>query len=345
MLILGISVKEGVYIRKFNQTIYILLSVLVGIFLLIAVCASFAGDSSIFTGDGESLLSQWVPLILFSAYAVIQVICLALYRFGFGVYKIGFALLHIGILVMLVGFLAGALGGEQSYFNLTTGSYYDGYYDSNGNYNNLGFGIRITDFTVEKYESGSDKYYHADLTITDTSTGVQEKAELEVNRTYRNKGWKIYLMSYSDGRSVGELANRSINRSFEANGWTELAGKIAEAYPGDAETSYLCYNLNLGSYRETTPEALTVSATMPLYGHVVVENGRRTVYVYPEQELLLFKRDPGEYAVLAGMVMIFAGVVMTCLLPRRKKSGTDGVGKDKAEGKTKKSSGGKAGQS
>lgn len=318
---------------------------LVGIFLLVAVCASFAGDNSLFTGDGESLLSQWVPLILFSAYALIQAVCLTLYRFGFGVYKIGFALLHVGILVMLVGFLAGSLGGEQSYFNLTTGSYYDGYYDSNGNYNSLGFGIQITDFTVEKYESGSDKFYHADLLITDTSTGMQKTAELEVNRTYRNAGWKIYLMSYSDGKTVGELANRQIDSSFEANGWTELAGKIAAAYPADAETSYLCYNLNSGTYRETTADALTASAAMPLYGHVVVENGKLTIYVYPEQELLLFKRDPGEYVVLVGMIMIFAGVVMTCLLPRRKNTGKDETVKTNADRNSGKSSGGKAGKS
>ncbi|MGM9637848.1 MAG: cytochrome c biogenesis protein ResB [Eubacteriales bacterium] len=334
-----------VYIKKFNRIAYILLSVLVGIFLLVAVCASFAGDNSLFTGDGESILSQWVPLILFSVYALIQVGCLALYRFGFGVYKIGFVLLHVGILVMLVGFLAGALGGEQSYFNLTTGSYYDGYYDSTGNYNSLGFGIQITDFTVEKYESGSDKHYHADLLITDTSTGVQEEAVLEVNHTYRNKGWKIYLMSYSDGKTVGELANRQIDNSFEANGWTELAEKIAAVYPVDAETSYLCYNLNSGTYRETTTDALTVSATMPLYGHVVVENGKLTIYVYPEQELLLFKQDPGEYAVLVGMIMIFVGAVMTCLLPRRKNTDKDETVKTNADRDCEKSSGGKAGKS
>lgn len=334
-----------IYIKKFNRIAYILLSVLVGLFLLVAVCASFSGDNSLLAGDGNSVRSQWVPLILFSAYAVIQVICLALYRFGFGVYKIGFVLLHAGLLVMLVGFLAGALGGEESYFNLVTGSYYDGYYDSDNNYNSLGFGIQITDFTVEKYDSGSDKYYHADLLITDTSTGKQETAELEVNHTFRNKGWKIYLMSYSDGKTVGELANRTIDRSFEANGWTELSGKIAEAYPEEAETSYLCYNLNSRAYRETTPEALTVSATMPLYGHVVVENGKRTVYIFPEQELLLFKQDPGEFAVLAGMILIFAGVVMTCLIPHRKKSGKDGIGKANADGDSVKSSDKKVGRS
>lgn len=306
---------------------------MVGIFLFVAVATSFAGDNRVFAGDGSSIVSQWLPILLFSAYALLQIACLALYRFGLSVYRIGFVLLHVGILVMLVGFLVGALGGKQSYFNLTTGTSYGGYYDSDNNYQNFGFTVEVSDFTVEKYESGSDKFYHADLLIRDSSTGTVKAPALEVNHTVRQSGWKIYLMSYSDGKTVGELANKTVDRTFRAVGWTELSGLISESYPDQSAPKLVCYNLQTGAYRETTDEALTVSATMPVYGHAVLENGKLTVYVYPEQLQLLFKQDPGEYAVLVGMVMIFAGVLMTCLF-RCKKSGNCA---DSPSGKTEES--------
>lgn len=313
---------------------------LVGILLVVATVASFEGDSSLFTGTG-TLASQWFPIALLGVYALVQIGCLALYRFGHSVYKIGFALLHLGILIMLVGFLAGAIGGERYFQTYVIGGSPDNviYREDDLSAYPIDCYVGATDFKLERYdpdESGNqaDKYYRVDLIFIEPS-GEQESAYLEMNRTYRREGLKYYLMSYSEGKYNSEgypFFNLSaIQNSYEGQDYADLYAQISTDYP-DAKSLNWHYGYQWMTQYSDSALRYADYENCPAYAYVTVENGSTDVYLYPKQVYLLIKRDPGEYAVLAGMGLTVAGTVMTCLFRKRRRP-TDGESERKGAGK------------
>lgn len=311
--------------KNFRQIAYIILAALVGLMLIAATVASFAGDGSIFAGTG-TLASQWFPITLLGLYALVQIGCLALYHFGFNVYKIGFALLHVGILVMLVGFLAGATGGERYFQTYVIGGMPDDtvYRESDTAAHPLGYFVGATNFTLEKYEpdengNRADKYYRVDMIFIEPS-GEQETASLEMNKTYRKEGLKYYLMSYSEGKYNSDgypfFNLDAIRHSYDGQNYADLYEQIAADYPNtDSLTWHYGYQW-MTQYSDSFMRYVDYE-NCPAYAYVTEENGVTDVYIYPKQVYLLIKRDPGEYAVLAGMGMVIVGTVMTCLLRRK----------------------------
>lgn len=315
-----------------NHIAYIILAVLVGVMVLAAVIASFTGDNSLFTGDG-TLASAWFPITLLGIYALVQLGCLALYHFGFNVYKIGFAILHVGILVMLVGFLAGSIGGEKYYQTFVVGRYYDSLMKEDGTYYYPGFDVGVTSFTVERYEPDengvqADKYYRADLRIRESSDSIED-AYLEMNKTYRKNGLKFYLMGFDEGKVNNQgysLINGTLLKTYEGANYEDLCSQIAADYP-DQTLNWRFYNWEQGAYSSSSDPSDPSDAwryyaayqNYPGYAYVSNDNGRINVQIYPKLVVLLIKQDPGEYAVLAGMVLVMAGTVMTCLLRRKKR--------------------------
>ena len=285
--------------------------------------------------DGTSMHS-WPTLLIFSIYALVQIVCLAMYDYRPKIYKIGFALVHAGILVMLVGFLAYNISGEYYTLNFTVGEGYDGFYTQNDDgedeYYEFGFGVEIDKFTVEKYESGSDKFYHADLTFSDDETAERETAALEVNRTLRKNGWKIYLMDYGDGKNefVKTFGHYKFDYEFYGDDWQSLSDKLDELeYPIER---YYCYLKSAGGYvseyegEELTDGILSGLVRTPAYAHVLIHENKAYVYVYRQTVSLAFKKDPGEYAVVGGMCMTLVGTVMTCVIGRKKHDDEEGDG-------------------
>lgn len=332
---------EVFLLKNFRQIAYIILSVLVGVLLIAATVASFTGDNSLFTGDG-TLASLWFPIALLGLYALVQIGCLALYHFGFNVYKIGFALLHVGILVMLVGFLAGAIGGERYFQTYVIGGAPDNeiYRESDSSPYLLDYYAGATGFTLERYdpdENGNraDKYYRVDMVFVEPS-GEQENAYLEMNKTYRKEGLKYYLMSYSEGKYNGDgypfFNLDAIKKSYEGQNYADIYGQITGDYP-DAGSLTWHYGYQWMTQYSDSYMRYADYENCPAYAYVTEEKGVTDVYIYPKQVYLLIKRDPGEYAVLAGMGMTVLGTVMTCLLRRKKRSGpeTDAAGRKGAD--------------
>ena len=184
-------------LQKFHFCAYLILLVLT-LLMAAGVCiAVISGDVGALTGG--------LAAFVFVAFAIVQIVCLALYQPALSVYKIGFYLMHVGLLILLAGLGAYALGGESITVQVPiseTGNYYRYVQNENGEDIDLGFAFKLDKFTLEKYESGSDKYYRTDVTFADPTTLATENDYLEVNRTLKKNGWKIYLMSYSDGVST-----------------------------------------------------------------------------------------------------------------------------------------------
>lgn len=398
--------KKG--LQTFYAIAYLILSVLVLLMIVGAVVAVVQGDAEALTGG--------LAFVVFALFAALQVICLSVYKPGLTLYKIGFYLLHGGLLLMLVGFLAYALAGEQLNVDVpvnSAGSFYSSVQNEEGEMTSLGFGLRIDKFRVEKYEdTGNDKYYRADLTFVDTATLQQESGYLEVNRTMRNNGWKIYLMSYTDGSAIlrstygltedrfygtysadgaasgvdlvslvqqdlggyfysyyfyndaalrfapiseetlatqpgtlyahtfaqGNQVNVYVSRtlnafdasvtpdnSFTADGGSELTASLVGAYGEPNEgVRYQLYDRTTGGYVQASQSDIQ-SQSGYLKGYALAMGDELVVYVHPVSVMLLIKKDPGEFVVLAGMALLFVGTVLTCLIRGRKKDSADGA--------------------
>lgn len=270
--------KKG--LKTFYTVSYVVLTALTLLMIIGTIVSTAMGDASVLTGG--------LAALIFALFAILQVVCLAVYKPGVSLYKIGFYLLHAGLLVMLVGFLAYAVAGEQLNVEVpvnSNGSFYTSVQNEDGASTELGFGFRISKFTLEKYEdTGNDKYYRADLTYIDPTTLAQEESYLEVNNTDRRNGWKLYLMSYNDGAStlrnlygIGEDQYYDIYSADGIDSGADLVSLVQQDLGGYYLTYYL-YDAIDGRFYPIDEASLALRKGT-LYAHTFAEGNQVSVYI------------------------------------------------------------------
>lgn len=220
-----------------KRNIYIVFFILSVIMTVMTVIVSVTGTA----GTEESLFkSPWVVLI-FAAFAAIQLICLFSIERTFNLYRAGFYLLHIGLVLFLTGSFIYYITGDKLNVSIPV--------DSTATYNKikrlsdegvesefvkLDFDIGVSDFKVEKYEAkegevAEDKYYEATLMIIPKGTRDVTSIPLIVNKPYRYEGWKIYLMGYdgTTGSTVSLLFKKDPTEFISTVGlWMIIAGAV-----------------------------------------------------------------------------------------------------------------------
>lgn len=192
--------------------------------LLITVVVSVQGTA----GTEASLFcSPWI-VFLFVAYVAIQILCLLSFRTKLNLHGIGFYLVHTGLVVFLAGCFIYYISGEKIPVNLNvdeTAMYNQIQRFSetgNGEFVKMPFDMGLSNFRVEKYEDGSDKYYEATLMISPEGTREIIYEPLIVNKPHRESGWKIYLMGY-DG-TMGSTV--SLLMKWDPGEYVSLSGII-----------------------------------------------------------------------------------------------------------------------
>lgn len=265
--------------QKMHFVAYLAMTILTIVLAIAAVSASITGSIDIFTGG--------LAAVVFIVFAILQIACLSIYQPALTPYKVGFYLMHIGLLVLLAGLAAYELAGESLTVQVPvseSGYSYSSVQNEDGELVDLGFAFKIKDFQVEKYESGNDKYYRADVIFTDPATLQQSEDYLEVNRTRRNNGWKLYLMDYSDGAkllsSTYGLTADSFYETYNADG--ERAGQtLLELIYQDVagvRYSYYLYDETNTRFIALTEEEVSL-LTGSLWAYTVEEDGYIAVYL------------------------------------------------------------------
>lgn len=136
--------------------------------------------------------------------------------------------MHFGLVILLIGFAVFAAAGETINANVPVGSdtYYANIQRENGEVCELGFNFRITDFSIDRHEDGTDKMYRAGIEFADAVSLRVESDELAVNDTVVKNGWRIYLMSYS-GDTVNLMFRRDPGEIWVKTGiWMTVAGTV-----------------------------------------------------------------------------------------------------------------------
>ncbi len=184
---------------KFYRVSYVILLILTAVMLGLTIADSVIGN-----GTSGIFSSVWVVFIL-TAFVALQIVCLFMMKPTFNLRRAGFYLLHMGLVLFLVGCFVFYFFGQSIPVYIPvdeTMTYTKIQREDSGELVDLGFGLGIKDFKVEKYDTGIDKYYEATLIIEDQTSLMQTDEKLIVNSPVRENGWKIYLMNYtvsSDG--------------------------------------------------------------------------------------------------------------------------------------------------
>jgi len=312
---------------------YITVAVMTAVMTGVSLYATLSGDGALFKGP--------LVYILFGIYFAVQIVCIFFFKPGAGAYKIGFYFTHVGILVILIGALLFAVFGQTVYSEVPideSGKYYVAI--GNGeDRTELGFGIRADSLTVERYADGSDRSYSSELTLFDVSknTGLYHesgKKTLAVNAPLHKNGWKLYFMSYNDGRysgdggyllpaavsADGEMKERESLLEFTAGSGTEALARImADGSLTGGDITYLVYDRSSGTYVISSPSDVAASSGLITVRVYTSSVGGYAAYVSGNSLLVLFKKDPGEYFVICGMALTVIGVVMMCLIKKRTK--------------------------
>ena len=314
---------------KFNAATFVLMGILTLVLAGMTVYGTATGDTALFPGPAV--------YIILGLYSIAQIICVLLYKPGKSVYKIGFYFVHIGVLLMLAGFLLYALVGQALYATAPvdpSGNFYNTLVNDEGEKVELGFGFRVNTLEIDRYESGGEKMYRSELQYIDKNgltgqyIGQGDKATLEVNKTFRHSGWKIYLMSCSDHEysrdgqfylmpaSLGKdgvVPRQEIGRIEAENGTSALAKLLADGQYGSGTLEFYIYDGGSDTYVRCASSALATiggRTVVRIYGG----EGVYSVYASGSAVMLLIKQDPGEYFVIAGMIFTVTGVIMMCLI-------------------------------
>lgn len=268
-------------LQKFYHHSYVIL-------LLLTLLMAAGTVAVVVTGD-VTMLTGWLATLVFVLFAAVQIACLALYQPAWSVYKVGFYAMHVGLLILLAGLAAFSLAGESITVQVPIdpdGRYYAYVQNEEGEEIDLGFAFKLDKFTLEKYESGMDKYYRTDMTFSDPTTLAEDTDYLEVNRTVRKNGWKIYLMSYSDGVStLSSVRNGSniysmVHSTYSAKG-AQAGIDLINAVYEDIEGQWYDYYL----YDETNETFVSVAESKisaisgSLWAYAFPEDGYVTVYL------------------------------------------------------------------
>lgn len=318
----------------FNKWCYIILAVLTLALAALSVYSTVTGDSEPFFGAGG--------YVIFGGFALILIAGIFAYRPSSGLYGVGFYFLHAGLPLMLAGFLLYALLGQSLQASVPidqAGNYYNTLLNQTDSQKaepvDLGFGFRIEALDIEYYPSGAEKMYTAKINyiernkLTNQYIGTGSEAELKVNKTFRNNGWKMYLMSVGDhDRSSGgeyyllpydvnldgTLTPRPVEDTFVGDSGSDAFSKlIAGNKYGASSLDINIYDQSSDTYvRAGIPEvsALRGRTVIRVFRNNSSPDGGWHVYVSPSSVLILLKRDPGEYFVLAGMGFTVLGTVL-----------------------------------
>ena len=268
--------------HKLHSFCYLTMTLLTLILTAASVAAAVSGTVDIFTGGLGA-----VVLIIF---AILQIACISVYQPAFTPYKVGFYLLHLGLLILLSGLAAFELAGRELTVQVPVneyGSFYSSIQSESGEETELGFSFRVNAFCADKYESGADRYYRADVEFLDPTTLRQTKDYLEVNRTLRQNNQKIYLMDYSDGFKTlsGQygLTADSFYESYASGGAEsgyELLSLIYQDIAGVRYSYYLYDEANSRFLPRSAEEIALIPS--PLWAYTEQADRAVTVYIVPK---------------------------------------------------------------
>lgn len=318
----GYTLKDK---SKFMFYSMIILSILTVVVLILSCIHMFA--------DPQFDMSSWVMVVTLGIFAILMIVCILLEKFH--VRKMGFYLLHIGLVLVLIGCFAYFINGHN--YQVTFQQDPNNYYmvttpDENGEPVDLGMDIKIMDATVEYYSPTYTVYQ------IDTQTGEMTTVEsdLEVQDGYLDLG------PYG-GTSMSEAELNASLATDPATGAvyyyiTENTAVIRTLTPKHYEAKLSLCDVKEERFYGTDADPYSLTVNHPLRCGdwkvylMGISSAGDTDYV-----TLTFKKDPGEWVTVTGIVLLIAGAFLCSFLrPAKPKADATAKVATKADNKKRK---------
>ena len=238
----------------------------------------------------------------------------------FGVY-----IVHLSILVIFAGAIIGGVFGENGSIMAREKAIFSNYFDR---YTServpLGFEIRVDDFSLTYYDTGTPKEFRSDLTVFEGGREVLQKS-IVVNDPLDYKGYTFYQASYQandDYWLTIQNQNTGEREVFLARPGVELK------WP-EAGLTFGIINLmqpdRLGRYRLKIwfSDGKGEPSVFWLDGEKVVSVERPdTAYAFKSEQVfstgLQIAKDPGVWPVYIGCIMMLLGLVVAFFLSHKR---------------------------
>lgn len=244
--------------------------------------------------------------------------------------RLGFYCLHLSILIILLGGMIGSFFGFRGYVNIVEGETADRVFLRSGRQvHPLGFKVRLDQFSVSFYPTGTPQEFKSTVTILEGERKILTEP-IRVNHPLTYKGISLYQSSYgvaSVEKVVLELVERGSRRGLTLS----VQPGVRVEIPGSPNALVLHHFIpdlrGLGPAFQGT----LLEGERPVENLVILQNhpgftpqkpGRFEFRVRELQPKyysgLQVNRDPGVWVVWAGCLLMMAGFYMTFFMSHRR---------------------------
>ena len=238
----------------------------------------------------------------------------------FGVY-----IVHLSILVIFVGAIIGTLFGAKGSLMLREKGTSQHFFSfSDGKPEQLGFAIRVNDFSLTYYDTGAPKEFRSELTVIDGGQEVLHKS-IVVNDPLNYKGYTFYQSSYQGHEDYWvTIQNRNTGeqKMFQARPGVEIKWPEAGITLGIVN---LLQPDQWGRYRLKIwfSDGKGEPSVFWLDGKTEVSVERPgTIYAFKSEQVfstgLQVAKDPGVWPVYIGFLAMLLGLIIAFFLSHKR---------------------------
>jgi cytochrome c biogenesis protein len=248
--------------------------------------------------------------------------------------RLGVYFVHLSVILMVIGGLLGSIFGFEGAVNIPENEVVNSIQlRKTGKTEKLDFGIRLEDFNVSFYDSGTPREYRSTLSILEQGEAVLKK-DIIVNNPLRYKGINIFQASYGmlPPKEVTLIfKNAETGKEFEKNtafgkefDIPEGGGKfVLNNFKGSF--NFMGHNLGMTFVGTLTPAAGdSVEVFLPVQfpNFDKMRRGELTVSVADYQHRyytgLQVTKDPGVFVVYMGFVVMIIGCFITFFMSHQR---------------------------
>lgn len=127
---------------------------------------------------------------------------------------LGFTLTHLGFIIILLGAIVGAVFGEKGYIQIYEGQSLNGFMNRSGEKINLPFTVFLEKFSLEYYDSGTQK-----LSVKVLDKNVEKELPVNFNQKYDIAGTNYYveIERYLPDFAIDTTSKQAFSRTNQAN--------------------------------------------------------------------------------------------------------------------------------
>ncbi len=246
--------------------------------------------------------------------------------------RLSFFLTHLSILIIFLGGIIGSFFGYRGYVNLLEGDTLQRLQTRSGKIRALDFQVKCNAFDVEFYNTGEPKDYRSDLSVIKDGREVIRKT-IRVNDPLTFEGITFFQSSY--GALPEKATIEAINNDGSLRGTaiaffgerTAVSGIPDAVEPADYQEHFVLPNgmdagpaLGVNIYPpEGRARGVWLLQNYPRYDRM--RGGdyffRVKNIVVREYTGLQVSKDPGEFLVWTGSIMLILGIMMAFFISHR----------------------------